>query len=185
MNYSALNETIIEQVLAAIRLINNPEITPDTRQRNQEILLREVGVAIYNQVYDMNAFDYEIEHTRGLGIDDRYYGLAKVASGSVSTGNVGLAEYVRNYLDYAANKAQYDASTNANQSGKRTKVTRIVNGEKTCEWCIGLAKKSPYEGDEITAQVFHRHGGCDCSIITEGFKTRNGELKNYVKPKDR
>lgn len=183
MNYAGLNDTIIDQVMATIRLINNPEIAPDIRQRNQEILFREVGVAIYNQVYDMNAFDMEIEHTRGLGIDDRYYGLAKVASGSVSAGNVGLQEYVRNYLDYAATKAQNDAVVNAFQSGKHPRVTRRMNGKETCDWCKEL--QGVYIGDDIPPQVYHRHGGCDCSIFTEGFKTRNGELKNYVKPKDR
>lgn len=183
MNYAGLNETIIDKVLATIRLINNPEIAPETRQRNQEILLREVGIAIYNQVYDMNAFDFEIEHTRGLGIDDRYYGLAKVASGSVSTGNVGLAEYVRNYLDYAATKAQEDAYKNAHESGKHPKVTRLMNGKETCDWC--KARQGVYTGDNIPPEVWQRHGGCDCSIFTEGFRTRNGELKNYVKPKDR
>lgn len=83
-NYAALVNTIYPQVQAAVAIINNPEIDPQVRQRNQEILLREVGQAIYEKVYDMNAFDMEIEHTKGSGIDDRYFGLAKVASDSVS-----------------------------------------------------------------------------------------------------
>lgn len=181
MDYSKLNNTIFEKVMATIRLINNPEIEPEIRQRNQEILLREVGVAIYNKVYDMNAFDFEIEHTRGNGIDERYYGLAKVASGSVSAGNLGLQEYVRNYLDYASTKAQHDATINASQSGKHPRVTRLANGKETCRWCRSLA--GVY--DNPSPEVFKRHGGCDCSIITEGFRSRNGLLKNYVKPKDR
>lgn len=180
MDYSQFNTTILEKVMATLKLINNPEIDPTIRQLNQEILFREVGSAIYAKIYDMNAFDFEVEHTRGLGLDDRYYGLAKVASGSVSAGNIGLQEYVRNYLDYAANKAQYDAMTNASQSGKHPKVTRTINKE-TCPWCEKLA--GVYY--DPPAQVFHRHGGCDCSIITEGYKTRNGQLNNYVKPKDR
>jgi len=183
MNYAGLNDTIIDQVMEAVRLINNPEVEPRVRQLNQEILFREVGVAVYNQVYDMNAFDFAIEYTRGTGIDDRYYGLAKVASGSVSAGNVGLQEYVRNFLDYAATKAQSDAVVNAAQSGEFPKVTRRMNGKETCDWCKG--KQGVYTGDNIPPEVYHRHGGCDCSITTEGFKTRNGELKNYVKPKDR
>lgn len=82
MNYAGLNDTIINKVLAALKLINNPEIDPDVRQLNQEILFKEVGASVYAKVYDMNAFDYEIEHTTGPGIDDRYYGLAKVAAAS-------------------------------------------------------------------------------------------------------
>lgn len=88
-NYAALVTTIEPQVRAAVAIINNPEIEPEVRQRNQEILLREVGQAIYEKVYDMNAFDMEIEHTKGAGIDDRYFGLAKVASDSVSTASRG------------------------------------------------------------------------------------------------
>ena len=109
MDYAKLNDSIIKKVLAAVALINNPEIDPEIRQLNQEILFREVGTAIYAKVYDMNAFDYEIEHTRGVGIDDRYYGLAKIASGSVSAGSLGLEDQIRSYLD----------STNCNPQCKR------------------------------------------------------------------
>ena len=85
-DYGKLANALAPQVLKGIGLLNNPEIQPETRQRNEEIFLREVGKAIYEKTYEMNAFDMEIEHTKGPGIDDRYYGMAKVASNSVSTG---------------------------------------------------------------------------------------------------
>lgn len=178
MDYSQLNESIIKKVLAAVALINNPEIDPEIRQLNQEILFREVGSAVYAKVYDMNAFDYEIEHTKGVGIDDRYYGLAKVASASVSAGALGLDDLVRNYLDNMAAKAQEDATKNAKQSGKYPTVTRTVNGE-TCDWCNKMAGKYT----NPAAEVFRRHRGCDCSIVTEGYRSRNGLLDNYAKSK--
>lgn len=87
-DYGKLANSLTPKVLNAVNLLNNPEIAPDVRQRNQEILLREISKAIYEKVYEMNAFDMEIEHTKGEGIDDRYYGMAKVASNSVSTGAV-------------------------------------------------------------------------------------------------
>lgn len=180
MDYAKLNDTITKKVLTALALINNPEIDPEIRQLNQEILFREVGTAVYTKVYDMNAFDFEIEHTRGPGIDDRYYGLAKVAAASVSTGALGLDDYVRNYLDTMASKAQHDAVQNAKQSGKYPTVTRKMNGE-TCAWCESLA--GTYTKPD--SEVFKRHRGCDCSIVTEGYRSRNGQLNNYVKPKDR
>lgn len=176
MDYAALNDTIQKKVMAALAIINNPEIAPDIRQLNQEILFREVGAAVYAKVYDMNAFDYEIQHTTGPGIDDRHFGLAKVASASVSAGALGLPLLVRNYLDTMASKAQQDATHNARQSGKRTRVTRKMNGE-TCSWCESLA--GTYENPD--SEVFKRHRGCDCSIITEGYRTRNGQLNNYSK----
>jgi len=180
VDYSQFNETIAKKVMKALELINNPEIDPEVRQLNQEILFREVGAAVYTKVYDMNAFDFEIEHTKGPGIDDRYYGLAKVSSGAVATGTLGLALLVRNYLDTMASKAQEDAVTNARQSGQRTKVIRRMRGE-TCDWCESLAG----EYTNPDSEVFKRHRGCDCSIETEGYKTRNGLLNNYVKPTDR
>lgn len=184
MDYHKLNQTIINKVLRALAIINNPEIAPEIRQRNQEILLREVGTAVYAKVYDMNAFDFEIEHTIGPGIDDRYFGLAKIASASVATGALGLDERVRNFLDTTVAKAQLDASVNAKQSGKRTRVVRSMNGE-TCKYCQRLADNSPYEGDRIKPEIFARHRDCNCSIVTEGYRTRNGLLDNYVKPTER
>lgn len=180
MDYSKLTKTIQLKVLAALRLINNPEIDPEIRQLNQEILFREVGQAVYAKVYDMNAFDFEIEYTNGPGIDDRYYGLAKVAAASVSAGALGLDDYVRNYIDTMAAKAQNDAVINARQSGKFPTVTRRMNGE-TCDWCESLA--GTYTNPD--SEVFKRHRGCDCSITTEGYRSRNGLLNNYVKPQDR
>lgn len=176
MNYSDLNDTIVKKVLRALALINNPEIDPEIRQLNQEILFREVGTAVYDKVYDMNAFDFEVQHTRGPGIDDRYYGLAKVVSGSVATGTLGLDQTVRTYLDGMAAKAQQDAVKNARQSGKYTRVVRETRGE-TCKWCQNLAGTYTNPGPE----VFRRHRECDCSIVTEGYRTRNGQLNNYVK----
>jgi hypothetical protein len=87
-NYGKLANSLTPKVLVGVNLLNNPEIAPETRQLNQEIFLREVSKAIYDKTYEMNAFDMEIEHTKGEGIDDRYYGMAKVASNSVSTGAV-------------------------------------------------------------------------------------------------
>lgn len=176
MNYAELVHSIEPQVLAAIQIINNPEIAPDIRQRNQEILLKEVGAAIYSKVYDMNAFDMEIEHTTGPGIDDRYYGLAKVASASVSNGTVGLDEYVHAYLTYAAAKAQDDSFKTAKQSNKHPTVTRKESGD-ACKWC--RSKVGKYT--DPPAEVFQRHGGCGGSIVTEGYKSRNGQLNNYKK----
>ncbi len=107
----------------------------------------------------MNAFDYDLQGTRGVGIDDRYYGLAKVSSAAVSTGALGLAEYVKNYLDHSASKAQQDATKNARQSGKRTKVIRKMNGE-TCKWCESLAGTYENPDSEIFRRKAHTCNHC-------------------------
>lgn len=175
MNYGDLIYTIQPKVLQAVALVNNPEIVPEVRQRTQEILLRQVGQTVYAKIYDMNAFDMEIMHTTGPGIDDRYYGLAKVASGSISTGTLGLEEYINNYLLSVSAKAQADAFKNAKQSGKRPTLDRRIRGEKTCDWC--LEKQGHWE--DPSDDKFHRHGGCDCELITSGYNSRNGLLENY------
>lgn len=176
MDYSKFSATILPKVLAAVALINNPEIAPDVRQLNQEILFREVGAAVYAKIYDMNAFDFEIEHTVGPGMDERFYGLAKVASASISTGALGLDEYVKNFLDNTIGLAQHHAVANARQSGKHPTVTRVEQGD-ACKWC--RSKAGTYT--DPSPDVFKRHGGCNGQITTTGYRSRNGLLDNYVK----
>lgn len=176
MNYADLNKKILPKVMVAVTTINNPEIVPEVRQRNQEILFREVGNNVYNKVYEMNAFDFEIEGTKGDGMDDRFYGMAKVAADSVSTGNSHLEEQVQAYLDNTAGQAQMHAFRNAKEMGKRPKVTRIAVG-KTCDWCAKMA--GTYT--DPSPEVFRRHDGCNCEIRSEGFRTRNGTVNNYKK----
>lgn len=180
MDYSNFTNTIFNQVMTAVALINNPEIDPEIRQRNQEILFREVGQSVYEKIYDMNAYDMEIAHTRGAGIDDRYYGLAKVAAAAPVAGVLGLDEYVRNYIDNMIGKAQKDAMHNARQSGKRPTVVRIERAD-ACAWC--KSKAGTFEDPD--PEVFARHGGCSGQIRTSGYRSRNGLLDNYVRPSSR
>lgn len=180
MDYSKFTATILKKVIAAMLIINNPEVAPNVRQLNQEILFREVGSAIYAKIYDMNAFDFQIENTIGAGIDDRFYGMAKVASASVATGTLGLDEYVKNYIDNTIGMAQRDAVTVAREHGKRTVVTRTEHGD-ACKWCRSMA--GTYTNP--SSDIFRRHGGCEGKITTQGYRSRNGELKNYVRPSER
>lgn len=180
MDYSIFTGTILKKVLAAMAVINNPEIAPDVRQRNQEILFQQVGASVYAKIYDMNAFDMQIEQTIGTGIDDRFYGIAKVASASVATGALGLDEYVKNFIDNTIGMAQRDAMTTARENGKRPTVTRTESPD-CCKWCRSKAGT----WTDPDASIFARHGGCEGKITTQGYRSRNGLLKNYVKPSDR
>jgi len=180
MDYSKFTRTILDKVIAAMLVINNPEIAPAVRQRNQEILFETVGAAVYAKIYDMNAFDMQIANTIGDGIDNRFYGLAKVASASVATGTLGIDEYVKNFIDNTIGMAQRDAVRNARENGKRPTVTRTESAD-CCKWC--RSKAGTYTDPD--SSVFERHGGCDGKITTSGYGSRNGLLKNYVKPSDR
>ena len=132
MDYSKFTGTILEKAISAMLVINNPEIAPAIRQRNQEILFQTVGAAVYAKIYDMNAFDMQIANTIGDGIDNRFYGLAKVASASVATGTLGIDEYVKNFIDNTIGMAQRDAVRNARENGKRPTVTRTESAD--CYW---------------------------------------------------
>lgn len=180
MDYASLNKRILPKVLLLVSLINNPEIAPDIRQRNHEILFATLGAAVYDRIYDMNAFDFEIEYTTGAGIGTRHFGMAKVTSGAISTGDAVLAANVQAYLYAMADKAQNDAFVTAKDSGKFPTVDRSIVSE-TCEWCSGLA--GTYTNPD--PEVFARHRDCDCRIMTSGYKSRNGLLDNYVKPQNR
>ena len=65
------------------------------------------------------------------------------------------------------------------QSGQTPMVNRQAIGATTCAWCRG--KVGTYEDPD--PEVFARHASCDCKIFTSGYKTRNGLLDNYKKPK--
>lgn len=187
MNYGSLTQTISDELQELVDLINNPEVDPSIRQRSFEVLFREVGEAVYEMVYDMAAFDFEIPHTKGLGISDNYIGLAKNVSDSVTVGGKDKARArVQLWLDDVIGKAEYDASSTAWQSGKHPTLRRIEpgnpkTGEPCCPWC------EMHKGVfiEPTPEAFRRHTNCYAKIYVSGYKTRNGLLENYKKPKDR
>lgn len=179
MDYTKLVKGILPQVLLASKLINNPEIAPEVRRRNQEILLQTVGTGVYAKAYDMNAFDMNIEYTKPKPIDKRYYGLAKITSDSISTG-VEAEVLITAYLSGMAAKAQSDTFKIALEAGESPTMERTTTGAITCAWCRGKAGKYTDPGPD----AFDRHNFCDCKIYTSGYKSRNGLLDNYKKPKN-
>ena len=172
MNYGSLATTVDKDFLEAIRLILNAEVEPEVRRLNLEILFRESGSKIYDVIYAMNAWDFEIEYTTGLGIDDLYYGLAKTLSDSVSLGgNTKAMEAFELWLADTIHKAQYDAFRNAAESGKYRVATRWEPAD-ACSWCrmhVGTFI-------EPDSEVFRQHDNCRGRITTEGWRSHNGTL---------
>lgn len=170
MNYDTLSYTILDDLKAEIDIINNPEIDPETRRYNLEIVLREVGEQVYNVVYDMNAFDMEIDYTNGKTINDAYYGLAKNISDSISTGGKSTIEaQIEEWLSNQILKAQYDAFWNAKDFGKFPTVERTAS-PNCCDWCAEVVGTFV----DPSSDVFRRHDRCKCTIRTSGYKTNNG-----------
>lgn len=90
--------------------------------------------------------------------------------------NFGVQEILVAYLMHAATKAQQDSFKNASQSRKYPRVTRTESGD-ACKWC--RSKTGTFT--DPSSEIFHRHGGCEGKIVTEGYKSRNGLLSNYKK----
>lgn len=171
MNYEKLGLTVRDDLQEAIATINNPEIDPETRQRNLEILFRESGEQIYRVVYAMNAWDMDIDYTEGEGINDYYYGLAKNVSDSISTG--GRSNVYAQVDEWLANqilKAQYDAFRTAWESGKHPTVTRN-EAANCCDFCQKFRNMTFVDP---SPEVFARHDRCRGTITTSGYKTKNG-----------
>lgn len=90
--------------------------------------------------------------------------------------NFGTTELLLAYLMHAATKAQQDSFTTAKQTRKYPRVTRTEHGD-ACKWCKSMA--GTYTDPD--SDVFKRHGGCEGKIVTEGYRSRNGQLSNYKK----
>ena len=172
MNYGELASTIEPELREAVETILNPEVDPETRRFNLEILLRESGQKVYQVIYAMNAYDMEIEFTTGDGINDNYYGMAKNLSDSITLGgNDKVWAEFELWLQDVIHQAQMDAFYTAGENGKSRGVTRTERGD-CCEWCrahVGtFIEPSP--------EVFGQHEHCRGEIRTFGWKSRNGRL---------
>lgn len=172
MNYGSLATTIEPRLKRAVKTILNPEISPEIRRFNLEILLRETGAEVYSDIYAMNAYDMEIEYTTGDGMGDRYYGMAKNLSDSISLGGSDQVEAeLELWLQDVIHKAQFDAFSRAADSGKYRVATR-TELPSCCDWC----RRHVGTFVEPTPEVFAQHDHCRGSIETSGWKSHNGTL---------
>lgn len=181
MNYGILPEEILSKVMTLVGLINNIEVSPDVRRRYMEQLFRTVNAAVYNKIYEMNAWDMLIPHTTGKDIGKQHLGISKIAAGSPVTG-IELTPLVLENLQAMSGKAQDDAMATAQSSGKVPQMKRSATSRKPCDWCKEKDTRGRWVVDPDSEQ-FRRHAHCSCEIYTAGYKSRNGLLDNYVKEK--
>ena len=126
MDYSKLLPSISPELIEAVELILNPEIDPEIRTLNLEILLRESGREIYDVIYAMNAYDFGVEYTTGIGIDDYFYTLARQLSDSVSLGgHKEMIAKLEDWMYFQVDKGQYDAFRTARDNGQHPTAERI------------------------------------------------------------
>lgn len=179
MDFSILIARIEPKLRRMALILNDTSINPTLRRTAHRTVLESLGQVIYNKAYDMTAWDFEIPETLGKIFDrDIAAGLARNLSDSIATGNkVSITEQLPLYANKAALAAQADASVTAQGLGKYTVLKVSLGRKKDCNWCILRAQRSPiYNPSPID---FGRHDGCDCFLEAQGFRSRNGEVKNY------
>lgn len=177
MNYTSLADTISPELQAAVDEILNPEVDPDIRRYNLEILLREVGEKVYYNIYDMAAYDMMVEYTDGIGINDAYYGMAKNLSDSISTGGEKyVREQLYTWLSNQILKGEHDAFYTAKGLGQYPVLTR-TEPANCCAWCRSLV--GTFVDPAEHAEIWMRHDNCRGSVSVEGYRSRNGQLSGY------
>jgi hypothetical protein len=173
MNYGNLVPTISDDLIEAVELILNPEIDPDTRTLNLEILLRSSGREIYDIIYAMNAYDFGVEYTTGIGIDDYYYTLAKQLSDSVSLGgHKEMIAKLEDWMYFQVDKGQFDAFKTARDNGQHPTAERIEPWN-CCSFCKDREWGKVENPDH---EMWRRHDNCRGIIKTQGYRSRNGRL---------
>jgi len=176
MDFLAAIDRLMPQIRRVVEILNSEEINPVLRKQAMTSAFQRIGQTLYGKTYHMTAFDLEIFETIGRGFSPELaLGLARNISNGIATGDNKLAlDQAKNFLNSSTSSAMFDAVTTAKQLGKYIVVTRSLRKE-TCPWCRARVGKYTNPTDDI----YRRHTHCDCLIIVKGFKSRNGELKNY------
>lgn len=179
MDFQILVRSIEPKLKRLARILNDPLVSPDLRRAAQRSAYETIGQLVYNKAYDMTAWDYEISETLGRIFDKNIAaGLARKVSDSIATGEaMSIDERLPTFVSTAIGAAQFDATDTARGLGKHTVLKIRLGRKRDCEWCILRARRSPIYNP--SPADFGRHNGCDCFIEAEGFRTRNGEVKNY------
>ena len=179
MDFSKLVAKIEPKLRRLALILNDSSVNPTLRKTAHRTVLESIGQLIYNKAYDMSAWDFEIPETLGKIFDrDIAAGLARNLSDSIATGNtVPVNDQLSTFANKAALAAQSDATITARSLGKYTVLKVRLGRKKDCDWCIARAQRSPIYNPAPTD--FGRHDGCDCFLEAQGFRSRNGEVKNY------
>lgn len=184
MDFYLAIERIRPELLRLVQILNDPAISPELRKRALAAAFTQIGQSIYGSAYRMTAYDFEIMETIGSGLDPQLaLGLARNISDSIATGDLGTAnDQVAAYAVNATGIALTHATITAGQLGKFRTLQIRLRGKGDCDWCRAKARRGKIVNP--SAQDFHRHTNCNCFYEVQGFKSRNGELKNYRPPRE-
>lgn len=179
MDFYLAIEQLRPKLNRLVAIINDPEIDPVLRKRALTAALTEIGGAVYGSAYRMAAYDMEIAETLGIGIDAQLaLGLARNISDGIATGDAATAnDQLAAYSVNATGIALTHATITAGDLGKYRTLQIRLRGKGDCDWCRTKARRGKIV--DPTPEDFHRHTNCNCFYDVQGFKSRNGELKNY------
>jgi len=179
MDFYRLVERLKPDLKKLVVILNDPAISPELRKATLSAAFKQIGTAIYGKAYEMSAWDYEIMETVGKGIDPVLsLGLARNISDSIAVGNQQITlDQAQSYTVQAAAAGMAAASITAGQLGKYRTLRIRLRGKGDCDWCRAKAARGTIVNP--TDDDFRRHGGCDCFYDAQGYKSRNGEVKNY------
>ncbi len=179
MDFHALVEKLRPELRQLVRIINDEMVAPQLRKAALSSAFDRIGRAAYGKAYNATAWDMEIVETIGKGIDPALsLGLARNLSDSIATGDTATAlDQAQSYTVNAAGAGMAAATLTAGQLGKYRTLRIKLKGKGDCDWCRAKAARGTIVNP--TDDDFRRHGGCDCFYDAQGFKSRNGEVKNY------
>lgn len=179
MDFLAAINRLAPQLRRVVAILNNEEISPTLRKQAMTAAFQQIGQQIYGKAYNMSAFDMEILETVGRGMDPNIaVGLARNISDSIAYGDQKIAaDQLVTFGIGAADLSQRDAMRTAGQLGKYRTLQIRLRGKGDCDWCRAKAARGKIINP--TDEDFQRHGKCDCFYDVQGYKSRNGELKNY------
>lgn len=170
-----------ENILPAIRYILSLDIKPSDKQSRIADAINLIGSDFYVQMFNANSEVFNstaIDTTDYSQMNSQVESLATKIVRQYSLDRV-IDPIVKGFYDTALGKAQEEAFRNAISLDKHPTLTRSLVGE-TCKWCRDLVGTHLYPD----AKYFARHDNCDCLIVTSGYNSRNGVLRNYVKHKN-
>ena len=179
MNFSNISKDLSRQTSSTVDYILKLKISDTQKKAMLNKVFNSVGYPFYDKMFDDNSELFGSNAINTTGFQNSDGQIERLSSKMVQNYNLGRTTnpaILLGFYDSLLGDAQSEAFSNAVSLGKHPTLTRILRGE-TCSWC--RARTGTFIDPD--GEMFARHDNCDCLIITKGFNSRNGVLKNYTK----
>ena len=178
MNFEPAAHDIGKLMAELLRLIAGMNISPAAKKELLTKSFGAVGTEFYEKMFNDCSMLFDSTAIKTLGMSDLDNQTSRLAQKLIRNDALGRVtdQIVEGYFNSLLADAQNEAFKNAVSLGKVPTLTRSLRGE-TCEWCV--ARVGTWTNP--SGELFARHDNCDCKIVVSGYKSRNGELKNYTK----